>query len=494
MRRTLYTLAASIPSWVAGAAHAQVPPAARPQATQALVELFNQQDAMQRMEFMAGTPISERLLLDVGGSFRYAFNYIDDPFGNTSELQQLDSRWYARAELDGVHRFYGRLRLWFNEWDSNNIAAPPNEDGWTVPIGELYWYELDLGGAMVNAGKKRSDLDLKIRAGRQYIVWGQGLTLSTYMYAATCEWNIGSLNILGLAGITSGNDTIDFDTSRPGYDSDTDRNYYGLKAEWRRGPDFVPYAYALLQQDGNAGQEDDLPIGIGGFPTEFNYESQYYGVGATGSLGRQWQWRAEGVYESGTTLSSSISPEGLPLDQVTDDVTAWAGVVGLQRAFDDASDTRFDLQQIIGSGNAERLDSGNTFGGAPPGDVDTEFNANGFLYSGYVLAPSPANLWINSVGLSGNWLRQWRAFRDMRLGVTAFTYMRLDSDAPITVFVDKGGESFVGWEVDASIDWQLMSDVNAQFLYGAFFPNESIFPDNQEGLRQYIYGGVTYGF
>ena len=36
--------------------------------------------------------------------------------------------------------------------------------------------------------------------------------------------------------------------------------------------------------------------------------------------------------------------------------------------------------------------------------------------------------------------------------------------------------------------------MNLQFLYGAFFPNEEIFPDNQEDLRQFIYGGVTYAF
>lgn len=489
---------ASLSAVVATAAYAQLPPAARPEPTQALVELFNQQDAIQRQEFLAGTPISERVLLDVGGSFRFGFNYIDDTFGNTSQLQQYDSRWYARAELDGVHRFYGRIRLWYNEWDSNNVPAPPNEDGWTVPIGELYWYELDLGGAMVNGGGKRSDLDLKLRGGRQYIVWGQGLTLSTYMYAGTFDWNIGQVNIQGLAGVTSGNDTIDYDTSRPGYDTDTDRAYYGLKAEWRRGQDLVPYCFALLQQDGNAGQTDDLLEGFapggGGYPTEFDYESQYYGLGATGSLGRNWQWRAEGVYETGTTLSSSISPSGAVLPQVEDDISAWAGVVGLQRGFDDRAQTRFDLQAILGSGDAGRLDSGNTFGGPQPGQVDKEFNSNGFLYTGYVFAPSPANLWTNSLGLSGNWLSQWRAFRDMRLGVTGFTYMRLDSEAPITAFVDKGGSSWVGWELDASIDWRILSDVNLQVLYGAFFPNEEIFPDNQEDLRQFIYGGVTYAF
>ncbi|MBM4115640.1 MAG: hypothetical protein FJ252_07175 [Phycisphaerae bacterium] len=471
----------------------------RPEPTQTLVELFNQQDAIQRQTFLESTPLSERILLDVGGSFRFGQNYIDDAFGNTSQLQQYDSRWYARAELDGVHRFYGRLRLWYNVWESDDGAsAPPNEDGWTVPIGELYWYELDLGGAMANSGKRRSDLDLKLRGGRQYIVWGQGLTLSTYMYAGTFDWTIGQINIQGLAGVTAGNDTVDFDTSRPGYDTDTDRAYYGLKAEWRRGQDLVPYCFALLQQDGNAGQTDVLLDGLapggGGYPTEFDYESQYYGIGATGSLGRSWQWRAEAVYETGTTLSSSISPTGDVLPQVEDDISAWAGVVGLQRAFDDRAQTRFDLQSIVGSGDAGRLDSGNTLGGPQPGQVDKEFNSNGFLYTGYVLSPSPANLWINSVGLSGNWLSQWRAFRDMRFGLTGFTYLRLDPEAPITAFVDKGGSNWVGWELDASIDWRIMSDVNLQFLYGAFFPNDEIFPDNQDDARHFIYGGVTYAF
>ena len=65
--RTAILVFAPLTAAVASGAFAQGPPAARPEPTQALVELFNQQDALQRQEFLAGTPISERLLLDVGG-------------------------------------------------------------------------------------------------------------------------------------------------------------------------------------------------------------------------------------------------------------------------------------------------------------------------------------------------------------------------------------------------------------------------------------------
>ena len=78
------------------------------------------------------------------------------------------------------------------------------------------------------------------------------------------------------------------------------------------------------------------------------------------------------------------------------------------------------------------------------------------------------------------------AMADIKFGVAAEPYPPFSSK-------DASGK-WVGWEIDASIDWRILSDVNLQFLYGAFFPNEEIFPDNQDDLRQFVYGGVTYAF
>ncbi|NBX32037.1 MAG: hypothetical protein EBR07_04820, partial [Planctomycetes bacterium] len=78
------------------------------------------------------------------------------------------------------------------------------------------------------------------------------------MYAATADASFGAVALSGLAGITAGHDTIDWDTSRTGYDTDTNRFYLGGKVDCKLGA-HVPFAYALAQWDQNAGQTEMLP-------------------------------------------------------------------------------------------------------------------------------------------------------------------------------------------------------------------------------------------
>ena len=37
---------------------------------------------------------------------------------HSASMRQYDTRLYLRAELDGAHRFYGRLRFEYNDWNS----------------------------------------------------------------------------------------------------------------------------------------------------------------------------------------------------------------------------------------------------------------------------------------------------------------------------------------------------------------------------------------
>jgi hypothetical protein len=69
-------------------------------------------------------------------------------------------------------------------------------------------------------------------------------------------------------------------------------------------------------------------------------------------------------------------------------------------------------------------------------------------------------------------------------------YNKLDSHAPIDEpTFDK---SYLGFEPDIFINWQVTSDVTIALRYGIFFPGSAIVSDDDP--RQFIGAGVTYAF
>ena len=173
-------------------AHAQTPanlanalrPATDPAAQ--LQTLLNFQDAEYRREFFANTPIAERILMDYGGYFRYGFSEVDDSSSQAQYLNTYDARLYGRVEIDSYARFFGRLRIEYNDWNTIGDFSSSGE-GWQVPIGEIYWAEIDLSNWMAAQDGATREWTAKARIGRQYIMWANGLTLADYMYAATAD-------------------------------------------------------------------------------------------------------------------------------------------------------------------------------------------------------------------------------------------------------------------------------------------------------------------
>ncbi len=203
---------------------------------------------------------------------------------------------------------------------------------------------------------------------------------------------------------------------------------------------------------------------------------------------------------TGSTWSDSIAhdpnipPTLLERPQKRVAVLAQAGILGLTWLGRDAMDTRIDYQMLAGSGSVNRLDSGNTYGGIQPSRTDTSFNSLGYVNTGLVFAPDPSNLFCPSLTYSFSPFRGNDIFGDMRFSLSAFLYVRWESDAPISVPTNLGGSNLMGSEYDFNIDWRVWSDVNVSFRYGLFVPNSSVFSDVESEPRQFLYFGVTYAF
>ena len=93
---------------------------------------------MYRLAIPSDQPIAERLLLDFGGTYRFGFYAIDESSGETRILRQSDARLYLRAELDGAHRFFGRLRFLYNDWNGGD-SFDRRGDELDDPIADPYW-------------------------------------------------------------------------------------------------------------------------------------------------------------------------------------------------------------------------------------------------------------------------------------------------------------------------------------------------------------------
>jgi hypothetical protein len=456
-----------------------------------LEKQMRQYDAAWRLEVPADAQISERLLLDFGASTRAGIYSIDDEASNSHVLREYDGRAWLRADLDGVHRFYGRLKFTYDDWNHGDEFNPESV-GLQEPIGERWWYQFDLRGyRQATAGEPaRTNVDLKV--GKQFVQFGSGLALSSALIAGQLEVEAYGVALDLLLGKTPPNDVVDFDVSRPSFDTNTKRDFYGALLE-ARGGSVVPYAYALVQRDHNTSDftfYTDASSQL--FPTFFAYDSEYFGGGFHGTLDPSWAWQSEFSLETGRALSSPIGANGAPVPQTEERVHAWAAELQLAWLARDARHTRTELECIVGSGDGDRLDSADTFGGNLSGTTDTAYNSLGFAQTGLALSPDPSNLVTTRLGTATSpFVGRGDLLDRLRLLADAYVFLKLDPNAPISVTSDD--HRYVGTEIDLGVDWNLLSDVTLNLRAGFFIPGGAM-PEGQDQLRKFLYGGVTYVF
>ena len=236
-------------------------------------------DSTYRLAVPEDQPISERLLLDYGGSIRFGLLAVDDMFGSTRILRQTDGMLYLRGELDGAHRFYGRIRFLYNDFDDQD-SFDGEGDELEEPIGDRYWYQFDYRGARLAETGIAPDYNIMVKAGRQFIHWGSGLALSDDLYAGLLGVEFGDVAVTGLVGLTPSTGTIDFDGSRPGFDNDTDRAFFGAQLEYRGFTHHRPYIYFLAQRDRNDRDYFDFVTPVFTYATRFEYDSEYWAIGS----------------------------------------------------------------------------------------------------------------------------------------------------------------------------------------------------------------------
>jgi hypothetical protein len=442
-----------------------------------------------RLQADQNVPADQRAFVDYGGYFTASYLSLDDPQLHNRALRQYDFTAYGHVNLDGAHDFFVRGRGFYRDFNDGD-SFDDSVNGWDGRLERAY-YEFDLARYLASTRGQQTDGDLSIKVGRDLAYWANGLTLSQEIDGAVINLQYGNAALQILAGITP-TDTVDIDPSRPNFDGNTNRGFYGAMASVGIGT-HRPFAYVLVQRDYNDDDSSSGDIGGATVTTKFDYNSNYFGIGSTGALSDRLAYGIEAVYESGDTLSNSFSVTNgavTPVPQQRDNISAWALDAQIEYLAPDIRHSRFSGEVILASGDSDRLSTSSTIGGNKPGTKDHAFNGFGLLNTGLAFAPVPSNLLVLRGGVSTFPFPGVKALRRMQVGTDLFLLAKLQENAPIDE--PTTNDRILGYEPDFYLNWEITSDVTLALRYGAFIPGEAIVADGK--IRQFFYAGVTFAF
>jgi len=461
----------------------------------------SQQDALSRFERQleqirrdttlqvdTSVPVGQRLLFDYGAFVQFGYLSLDDNRNDNHVLRQYDVVGYVRANHDGANEVFLRGRTGYRDFNDRD-SFDGRGDEVIDPDLDRGYYRFDLRRYdAAYRGRTADTFNLVFEAGRDLVYWGNGLTLGVPIDGVITDLTFGNLTLEVVAGVTPTR-TVDFDFSRPSFDHNTRRGFYGAILSAQLGV-HRPFVYALAQRDYNT-ENHRL---IENQDVRFKYDSYYLGAGSSGTLlTDRLAYGVEAVLEGGRTYSSNfgtVDDTTVSVPQGKDDVRAWAADVRLDYLFAGARKARLSAEAILASGDPDRQVTSATVGGNRHGTADHAFNAFGFLNTGLAFAPEVSNLAALRLGASTFPAPGVSTFERLQLGLDVFVYAKLREDAPVNE--PTTADRYLGVEPDLYINWQITNDFSLAVRYGAFFPGSAFGPNDD--VRQFFYAGVTYAF
>ncbi len=459
---------------------------AQDQTTRQLERALRSADQSWRLRVDPSLGVAERSQFDFGGSLSLFFLNLNDSSGNHRRLLQPEMQLYGRASIDGVHDFFVRSRFQYRDFSTGD-SFDDRGDRWTTPFLDRYVYEFDAARAAAAYQGKRTDWNFNLKIGRQFVDWAEGVVLSENLYAVRPTITLGRWSIEGLAGVTPADRSVtDWDSSRAGFNHDTKRGYFGANVAYTFQNATRAFAYFLHEQDFN---DEDRPRAALGVPVDFNYDADYAGVGIDGTIGRNWAYLGEFVYEFGNSRSDPV--QGVGGAQTREDISAFAFRGQVTYLPLDTWQTRVQGELLLASGDDDRLSTtSGTVGGNRPGTKDKAFNSLGFVNTGLAFSPTLSNLITVRAGVATFPFNSIRELEQLQLGLDVLVHNKFDSGAPIEE--PTKDSSYLGTEIDFSINYRVTSDFAAIFRYGAFFPGNAITGETE--VRNFVFTGFTLSF
>lgn len=419
-------------------------------------------------------PVDSLLDLQWGGWLEYYFFEFDDGVQSQRIFQRPSLSLWTRLSLDqNAHEIFARMRLSFEHYQPGDEYN--RREDWDGPNLDRGWYRVDVGRAL-RLTEPDSPVGLEFKIGRQETLFGTGYVLDRPLDAALAKLRIEDWTVRGLFGKAIAS-YPNVDRSRPVSDHSA-RRFWGVELSYEGWDEHVPFAYALWNDD----FVDERPNSRF---QDYSYDTRYFGLGSRGTLGPQWTYWTEAVYENGRSFGDGQYVR-------RDRVDAWAWDAGVEKRWTHPMRPRATFEYMFASGDAGRLLSPTNARGGNRGDrEDTGFVGFGYRDTGMSAAPSLSNVHIWRAGGSFTPLASEPLFEDFELGTNWFLYHKHHSRGAISDPLAGDFEGFAGWEMDYFINWRFDADLSWTIRWGAFFPGDAY---RDQDMRSFLFTGLTWSF
>jgi len=159
-------------------------------------------DEQLRVELDKQQAAARQIGLDGGGWFSFAlFHYDDDAAGQERTLRQYELRLWGTYTEAGVHTFYVRGLVGWDDWNSgDNPEIRKDDDDFTEPEVERAWYRFDYNRLVRNRTGQDPAVGFTLKVGRDYYDIGSALVLALPLDAVTFTVNLWNWKLTGLLG------------------------------------------------------------------------------------------------------------------------------------------------------------------------------------------------------------------------------------------------------------------------------------------------------
>jgi hypothetical protein len=394
------------------------------------------------------------LVFDYGGWFNVRYLDYDEDDNDSSTPDTIDYtsfvdlRFWLKATLrppleasyENEHSLYLRLKDLYSENRPVHTAGGCDHDG----------PELDYAYLI---------LDLRpywLKIGRRYFSVGQGIAYSNVNDGIEFDLRFSNWGLKAFGSQTLANEE-NIDMSVPGYEKESNRYYYGLEYSYLGLPQQIFYAYALIQRD----YSEEIPEDVN---HDYDYDSEYLGLGAQGKLKSAFSYWAEIIRQTGQSLVYDNNEKR--------DIDAWGSAVGVTYESDFYMHPSVTFEYAFGSGDKDRTSVTNTQNGNTSGR-DKNFLYFGYIPTGYALSPRLSNLHLYRLGIRLNPLEKITLFRNFTLGIDYYRYYKDEKRGGIYDPEASEDNDNIGSEIDVNAVWQILSDLRFTIQYGHFIPGDA---------------------
>jgi len=428
-------------------------------------------DEATRQRLDADIPARQRVLLEGGGYFIPQWQQYDD-IRNQSNYRQMDLRLWGQLVVDEVHRVYARMRLVHTNFGPGDSPFSWNQD-LEGPNLDQGFYELHLSRAAEKYFDQTWPVDVRVTLGRQFVEFGQGMTLSKVLDGGTVRAETGNWRVTALlANTIKSGYNIDHSLQVAGH---MDRLFSGFQVDFFGLSGHQPFFYFFHQKD----HTDEEPAGVA---QEFEYDSSYIGFGSTGKVVEDLRYATEVVFEWGHGEN--------PLPGGGNTIRAFAFDQLFEYFIRTPQEPVLSVEYAMATGDDDRLVATDTVGGNAAGR-DNAFLGFGYLNTGYAFVPEFTNLQFVRMGGRFKPLPDHEWFKSLELGTDFFLFWKQKKGAPVSDFRANQSTRELGHEVDVYANWRILSDVSLMARYARFWTGDA-FGDGEK--RDYLYAGLVYSF